>query len=175
MGPKETGLFYVRKDMLDTFVAKYIGAHSDGPNGYDFQKGVFTLNPSATRYEYGTVSVPLRVGLGAAIDFVQRIGIDNMWKRDKALSTRLFDGLRAIPGVKLLSPEDDAMRSAMITLMHEHVPYLELQKHLDTYKLRTRGVSEGGLAALRISTHIYTMPEEVDRVLEGVRSVKKTN
>ena len=175
MGPKETGLLYVRNDMLETIAAKFIGAYSDGPTGFDFQKGTLSLNPTANRYEYGTVSVPLRVGVAAAIDFIQRIGIDNVWRRDKALSTRLFDGLRAIPGVKVLSPENDAMRSAMITLMHEQVPYLELQKHLDTYNLRTRGVSEGGLAALRISTHIYTMPEEVDRVLEGVRSVKKPN
>jgi selenocysteine lyase/cysteine desulfurase len=174
MGPKETGLLYVRKDMLDTIEAKFIGAHSDGSTGFDFQKGTFSLNPAATRYEYGTVSIPVRAGLGAAIDFVQGIGMENIWKRDKALSTRLFAGLQAIPGVKVLSPESDSMRSAMITLMHEQLPYLELQKHLDTYNLRTRGVSEGGLAALRISTHIYTMPEEVDRVLEGVRSIKKT-
>ncbi len=173
MGPKETGLLYVRKDMLDTIVAKSIGAHSDGSTGFDFQKGTYSLNAAATRYEYGTVSIPVRAGLGAAIDFVQGIGIENIWKRDKALSTRLIDGLRAIPGVKVLSPENDSMRSAMITLMHEQLPYLELQKHLDTYNLRTRGVSEGGLAALRISTHIYTMPEEVDRVLEGIRSIKK--
>jgi len=174
MGPKETGLLYVRKDMLNTIEAKFIGAHSDGSTGFDFQKGTFSLNPAATRYEYGTVSIPVRAGLGAAIDFVQGIGMENIWKRDKALSTRLFAGLQAIPGVKVLSPESDSMRSAMITLMHEQLPYLELQKHLDTYNLRTRGVSEGGLAALRISTHIYTMPEEVDRVLEGVRSIKKT-
>jgi cysteine desulfurase / selenocysteine lyase len=171
MGPKETGLLYVRKDMLDTIAPKFIGAYSTGDAGFDFEKGMLTLNPTATRYEYGTVNVPLRVGLGAAIDFIHRIGIENTWKRDKALSTRLFDGLRAIPGVTVLSPENDAMRSAMITFMHERLPYLEVQKHLDTYNLRTRGVSEGGLKALRISTHIYTMPEEVDRVLEGVKKI----
>jgi cysteine desulfurase / selenocysteine lyase len=173
MGPKETGLLYVRKEMLDTIAAKFIGAYSDGPPGFDFEKGTLTLNPTAQRYEYGTVSTPLRVGLGAAIDFVQRIGIENVWKRDKALSTRLFEELRLIPGVKVLSPENDAMRSAMITLMHEKMPYQELEERLNTYKLRTRPVSEGGLAALRISLHVYNMPDEVDRVLEGVRSVTK--
>jgi cysteine desulfurase / selenocysteine lyase len=173
MGPKETGLLYVRKEMLDTISPKYLGAYSSGAKGFDFEKGTMSLNATAQRYEYGTVSIPLRVGLGAAVDFVLRIGIDNVWKRDQSLSTRLHNGLRAIPGVKVLSPENEAMRSAMITLMHDQVPYLALQKQLDTYNLRTRGVSEGGLAALRISTHIYTMPEEVDRVIEGVKSVKK--
>ena len=166
LGPKETGILYVRQDMLDTIDARFVGAYSD--NGFDFLKGTLAFNPKAQRYEYGTVSTPLRVGLHAAVQFIQRIGIENVWKRDRALSTRLFKGLQAIPGVTVLSPADDAMRSAMITFMHARLPYLEVQKLLDTLNLRTRGVSEGGLAALRVSTHIYNSPEEVDRVLEGV-------
>jgi len=171
MGPKETGLFYVRKDMLDVYEPPFLGAHSGGP--FDFEKRTFSYNPTAERYEYGTVNVPLRVGLGAAIGFIQKIGIGNIWKRDEMLSTRLFQGLREIPGVRVLSPENPTMRSAMITFMHETVAYLELQKHLNTYNLRTRSVSEGGLEALRVSTHIYNSLEEVERVLEGVRSVGK--
>jgi len=65
------------------------------------------------------------------------------------------------------------MRSAMITLMHTALSHTELQEHLDTCKLRTRSVTEGGLSALRISTHIYNTPEEVERVLQGVRTAKK--
>jgi selenocysteine lyase/cysteine desulfurase len=172
MGPKETGFLYVRKDMLDTIQAKHIGAYSDG--GFDFLKGTMKLNPTAQRYEYGTVNIPLRVGLMAAFEFIERIGIETIWKRDQALSTRLFNGLREIPHVKVLSPEDDSMRSAMITFMHENIPYLELQEYLNTFKLRTRGVSEGGLAALRISTHVYNSFDEVETVLEGVRTAGKS-
>jgi len=172
LGPKETGILYVRKDMLDVIEAKHIGAYSDS-GVYDFERSELKLHPSAQRYEYGTVNVPMRIGLGAAIEFIQKIGIDTVWKRDRALSTYLFDGLKKIPGVRVLSPENAAERSAMVTFMHEQVPYLELQRHLNKYKLRTRGVSEGGLAALRISSHIYNNFEELDRVLEGVRRVSK--
>jgi L-cysteine/cystine lyase len=168
MGPKETGLLYVRREMQDVLAPVFSGAYS--ASAFDHQKGSFTFLPAAQRYEYGTVSVPLRVGLGAAVGFVQRIGIGTIWERDRWLSTRLFDGLRAIPGVTVLSPERDDMRSAMITLRHAKLPYLELQNHLNTYDLRTRGVNEGGLEALRISSHIYTSPAEIDRVLEGVRT-----
>lgn len=171
MGPKETGLLYVRKDMLDTIQATHIGAYSGG--GYDFLKGTFALNPSAQRYEYGTVNIPLRFGLKAAFDFINHIGIETMWTRDRSLSTRLFEGLREIPRVKVLSPADASMRSAMITFMHEDIPYTAVQEHLNTFNLRTRGVSEGGLAALRVSTHIYNSFEEVETVIEGVRTAKK--
>jgi selenocysteine lyase/cysteine desulfurase len=155
--------------MWDTIAAKFVGAYSD--NGFDSLKGTFAFNPSAQRYEYGTASIPLRVGLGAAINFVRKIGIENIWKRDQSLSTRLMEGLQEIKHVKVLSPADAGMRSAMVTFMHDTLPYLKLQEHLNKYQLRTRGVSEGGLAALRLSTHIYNSFEEVERVLEGVRSV----
>jgi selenocysteine lyase/cysteine desulfurase len=168
LGPKETGLFYVRKAMLDQIDAKFIGAYSDG--GFDFLKGTFAFNPAAQRFEYGTVSVPLRVGLGAAIRFLQRIGMQNVWTRDRMLSSRLDSGLREIPRVQVLSPAEGSMRSAMITFAHRDIPHLKMQEYLNTFNLRTRSVSEGGLAALRISTHIYNTPAEIDRVLEGVRT-----
>jgi selenocysteine lyase/cysteine desulfurase len=170
MGPKETGILYVRKEIMDTFTPRFIGAYSDG--GYDFLKGTMAFNPTAQRYEYGTVSIPLRVGLGAAFKFIQRIGIDTMWARDRALAGRLAAGLRALPQVRVLSPEDPLLCSAMTTLMHDKLPHMELQKQLTDRNLRTRSVTEGGLAALRISTHIYNTFEEVDRVIEGVRSAK---
>ncbi len=171
LGPKETGLLYVSKEMLDVVQAKFVGAYSD--NGFDLAKGTLKLHPTAQRYEYGTVSIPLRVGLGAAIAFLQRIGMENIWKRDQALSTSLFNGLKEIPLVEVLSPANDADRSAMVTFKHEKLPFLELQRHLDTYKLRTRAVSEGGVDGLRISTHIYNTFEEVERVLEAVKTAWK--
>ena len=171
LGPKETGFLYVRKDMLDVLQAKFIGAYSD--NGFDLVKATLAFHPTAQRYEYGTVNAPLRVGLGAAIKFLQRIGMEQVWRRDQALSTRLFNGLREIPHVRLISPANENERSALVTFKHEKLPYPEVQTHLDTYKLRTRGVSEGGVNGLRISTHIYNSYEEVERVLEAVKTVWK--
>ena len=168
LGPKETGILYVRKEMFDVIQAKFVGAYSD--NGFDLAKGTLAFHPSAQRYEYGTVNVPLRVGLGVAVQFLQKIGMENVWKRDKALSTYLFNALSQLPQIKVLSPANDAERSAMITFQHEKIPFLELQQHLNTFKLRTRGVSEGGVNGLRISTHIYNNFEELDRLIEGVRT-----
>jgi selenocysteine lyase/cysteine desulfurase len=171
LGPKETGLLYVRKDMLDVIQPKFAGAYSE--DGFDLAKGTLKFHPTAQRYEFGTVSIPLRFGLGTAIKFMQRIGMENVWKRDQALSTRLFKGLQEIPYVKVLSPAHDADRSALITMQHEKLPYQDLQNHLNTFKLRTRGVGEGGVNGLRISTHIYNSFDEVDRVLEATRTAWK--
>lgn len=167
LGPKETGFLYVRKDMQDTVVPVFTGAYSAL---YDFRTYEHSFVPGAQRYEYGTVNVPLRCGLGAGVDFIRRVGIDTVWKRDRSLADALYDGLRNIPGVTLLSPAPPEMRSAMITFMHDRLSQQEMLDRLDTLNLRTRSVTEGGLAAVRVSTHIYNSFEEVERVIAGVRS-----
>ena len=171
LGPKETGLLYVRREMLDTIRATFVGAYSGGD--FDFLKGTIAFNPAAQRYEYGTVSAPLRVGLGAAIAFIRKIGIERVWKRDRMLADSLVAGLSGIPDIILLSPAQAEARSAMITIMHRTIGHEKLQAHLDTYNLRTRSVTEGGLNALRISFHVYNTPGEVTRILEGLRTAPK--
>jgi len=172
LGPKGTGLLYVRKDMLDVIQPIEVGAYSD--KSYDLQTGELTFHPTAQRYEYGTVSAPLFVGLGAAIDFLMKIGMENVWARDAALSRAFLNGLQEIPNTEILSPLDQAERSAMITFKLKNMEYQKLQSFLaEKYKLRTRGVSEAGLNALRVSWHIYNSFEEVNRVLEGVRAAAK--
>jgi len=169
LGPKETGLLYVRKEMLPTIAARFVGGHSGEG---ELAKGTLTLVPTAERYEYGTVSTPLRVGLGAAIRFIQRIGIETVWARDCALADFLARELRTIPGVRVLSPELPSLRTPLTTFEHERIPHLRLQEQLSALNFRTRSVTEGGLAALRISTHIYNTFDEVQRLVDGIRSAK---
>lgn len=172
LGPKGTGLLYVRQAMLDTIQALEVGAYSD--KSHDLQTGELTLVPAAQRYEYGTVNTPIFVGLGAAIDFLMQIGMENVWVRDAALSTAFLTGLQEIPNVEILSPLNPAERSAMVTFKMKNIEYLKLQSFLaEKYKLRTRGVGEGGVNGLRISWHLYNSFEEVKRILEGVKEAAK--
>lgn len=168
LGPKGTGWLYVRKDMLDVIQALEVGAYSD--KSHDLQTGELTLHPTAQRYEYGTLNTPLFGGLGAAIDFLQKIGMENIWRRDAELSTAFLKGLQEISPVEILSPLNPTERSAMISFKMKNIDYLKLQSFLaEKYQLRTRGVGEGGVNALRISWHLYNSFEDVNRVLEGVK------
>jgi selenocysteine lyase/cysteine desulfurase len=172
LGPKGTGLLYVRKDMLEVIQPTWVGAYSDA--SFDWQAGELKFHPSAQRYEYGTVSAPLFVGLGAAIDFMLHLGMENVWARDAALTTTLRKGLEEIPNVEILSPRSEGEYSAITTFRMKNIEYLKLQKFFaENYKLRTRGVGEAGLNALRISLHIYNSFEEVNTTLEGISEAAK--
>lgn len=172
IGPKGTGLLYVRKDMLDTIQAKWVGAYSNTGN-FDMVTGEVHLNPTAQRYEYGTLSTPLFVGLGASMDFLLGIGLDNVWGRVHAMGAALIEGLNSLD-VDVLSPQHPNEHSSMITFRLPNVDKGKIQTFLaKEYKLRTRGIYEGGLNGIRVSLHIYNSFKHVDRVLEGVNAAKK--
>ena len=172
LGPKGTGLLYVKKEYLDMVEAKWVGAYSNEGN-FDMRSGEFKLNSTAQRYEYGTVSVPLFAGLGAALDFIIKIGVNSIWNRDFALATALVEGLN-LQGAEILSPQNPHEYSAIITFKLKNIEYGDLQKFLaDKYKLRTRGIYEGGLNGLRISLHLYNSFEEVEKILTGVKAAQK--
>ncbi len=171
VGPKGTGLLYVKEEMLDTIEAKWVGAYSNGGN-FDLITGEVHLNPTAQRYEYGTVSVPLFVGLGAAMEFLLRIGQSNIWRRVHAMGAALSAGLSDL-GAEVLSPKHPDEHSAMITFRLKNIDRHKLQSFLsDEFKLRTRGIYEGGLEGIRISLHIYNSFADVAKILEGVKAAK---
>ncbi len=172
LGPKGTGLLYVREDALDLIAAKHLGGYSN-IGEFDMASGALQLHPSAQRYEYGTVSTPLFVGLGAAMDFLLGIGMHNVWRHNFALATTLREGLSKLD-VGINSPQSPAEYSAMITFTLAHVDRNKLQGFLaEKFKLRTRSIYEGGLNAVRVSLHVYNSFAEIERVLEGVKAAKE--
>ena len=173
LGPKGTGLLYVSLAAQEVIEPKFVGAYSGGGEWDMISTGEFTFGDTAQRYEYGTVNVPLFVGLGASMDFLLNIGIDNVWQHNHAMGVALKEGLNEL-GAEVLSPQQEAEHSSIITFKIDNMPYAELQGFLGrAHKLRTRGIYEGGLNGLRISLHLYNDFDDVDRVLAGVRAAMK--
>lgn len=173
LGPKGTGLLYVRADALDLIESKYLGGYSN-TGEFDMMTGAFQFHPTAQRYEYGTVSSPLFAGLGAAMEFLLKIGMANIWRRDHAMASALKEGLLKL-GVEVNSPQNPEEHSAIITFTLRNMERSKLQNFLaEKYQLRTRGIYEGGLDAIRISLHLYNSFAEVDKVLEAVQAAKSS-
>ncbi len=84
MGPKGTGFVYIRKEMQEVLEPYWAGALSDA--GWDLQKGTLDYRKDAHKYDFGTQNAALYVGLGAAIDFLYHIGMENIARRDRALA-----------------------------------------------------------------------------------------
>ena len=173
LGPKGTGLLYVRRDALDALDPVFGGGYSAKGHWDMISSGQFEWTDTAQRFEYGTVNAPLFVGLGASMQFLLDIGTDNIWRHNHALGSMLIEGLNKL-GAEVISPQNKEEHSSIVTFRLQNMPYGELQKFLaQHYQLRTRGIYEGGLDALRVSLHLYNSPAEVERVLEGVAAAQK--
>ncbi len=124
-------------------------------------------DPGTQRFNHvGTVDGSRMAGLQAALEFHRSLGTDRIWHRIRELQDRLRSGLAAIPGASLRSPEPSGT-AGMLSFRIEGLDPLALQGHLArTARIRTRVIGEYGLGWMRLSTHVYNEPGELDRVLE---------
>lgn len=163
--PHGTGILYIREDRLDEVTPTEVGAYSDASYTLPDQ---FEYNPTAQRYEPGTRDAAQVVGIVAAISFLGQIGMERVAARGHKLARSLQTRLREIDGVTVLTPDDPSLSGSMTTFKTDRVPYDELFRYfLREHKLRCRIVTEQGLNALRVSTHIFNAMAECDRVVEA--------
>lgn len=168
-GPLETGVLHIRRDRLDDVAPPLVGAYS---GELDFLPGELRLAPTAIRHEYGTRNAAAIVGLAEAVKFQERIGRERIAARGRALAVRLRAGLAANAAVEILTPAGAADSAAMLTFRHAKLPYNDLFGRLmKDGAFRCRPVSEQRLNALRVSTHLFNSPEEIDGLVAAVKSI----
>lgn len=167
-GPHGTGLLYVCEDRLDEVWPTEVGAYS-ADNDDVRLPDVFEFVPTAQRYEPGTRDTASLLGLAAAVAFLDEIGIERVAARAHHLAQYLHGRLVEIPGVTVLTPSDPALRAGMTTLKTDRVPYDRLYAHYSAAHMRCRIVTERGLDAVRVSTHIFNSEAECDRVVDVTR------
>lgn len=126
------------------------------------------LSLGAHRFNHlGTLDESRLAGLLASVEFMAVLGAARTEARVRHLRRRLRAGLEEIPGARVATPEAEDLQVGMVSFALDGVPSLDLQAHLArTARVRTRVVSEYDYGWMRLSTHVYNLPDEIDRVLE---------
>jgi selenocysteine lyase/cysteine desulfurase len=169
LGPKRTGLLFVRRDRCATATPSIVGAYSDRESAFADRRLV--LRPNAQRFEYGTQNDALVYGVEAAAVARERMGGQAIWDHNRSLAERFVRGLAAVPGAHLLSPADPAARSAIVSCRIGGRDNRAVASELVRRRLRVRSVTEAGLDAVRASFHVYNSEAEVDRLTEALREI----
>jgi selenocysteine lyase/cysteine desulfurase len=171
MGPKGTGFLYVRKEVQDVLEPYWAGALSDA--GWDLTKGTLEFRKDAHKYDFGTQNASLYVGLGAAIDFLYHLGMENVARRNQALAMHLRNELKKLGDkIEILTPEEEGGYASVLGFRLKAMAYDKLQPYLrEKHNLITRMVPENGVNCNRISTHIYNNYDEVNKAVEAIKSV----
>ncbi len=171
MGPKGTGFLVVRKEMLETLEPSWVGGGVDA--GWDVARGTLTYRNDAHRFDFGSQSAALSVGLGAAVDFLYSLGMDNVSRRGRALSGLLRRELEKLgERVTILTPAEAGASASILGFRLARVPFDRLhQVLLEKHRIVTRMVPENGVNCNRISTHIYNSESEVRRVADAIAAI----
>ncbi len=160
LAPKGTGLLVTRPDRIATTWPLIASG--------DWQ------SDDLRRFEHvGTVNESLIAGLAAAVTFQQAIGREAIEARTRHLATGLDAELRAIPGVHVTSPRRPKFRSAIVSFTVDGVSAEELQRILGRERIRTRRVSEFGLEYLRLSTHFFVLPAQIEKTVGLIRKAAR--
>jgi selenocysteine lyase/cysteine desulfurase len=170
MGPKRTGLLWVRRDRLADLASVVVGAYSDQSNSLADRQ--LTLRRDAQRFEYGTQNDALVYGIEAACDFVQGLGLPHIWEHNRQLAETFRAALERQPHVELVSPSDAASRSAIVTFRLAGRDNRQVAAALTARRLRVRSVTEAGLDAVRASFHVCNTDGHVAALAEAVAAQK---
>ncbi len=136
-----------------------------------------------TRLEAGTLNSHGLMGLSAALDFIQEIGLETIAAHERAMMTRFYEGVRGIEGVTVYGDFSSDARTAVVALNIRDYDSGEVSDELSqAYDIATRpgahcaprmhralGTTEQG--AVRFSASWFTTREEVDAAIQAVREL----
>jgi selenocysteine lyase/cysteine desulfurase len=172
LGPRRTGVLFVKKEMQDLLAPVNVGAYSD--NGMNIKEGTLEFQSSAQRYEYGTQNELLFSGLNESMKFINSVGLKKIQEHNELLSEKFYGDLKKESGSELLSPAEREYRTSMITFRIPGKTINEISGAMGKDNIRVRPVSEAGLNGIRVSFHLYNNIDDVQRAVNSIKNLAKT-
>lgn len=177
LGPTGIGVLYAK--------AKLLAAMPPFLGGGDMIKAVhlrsFSPNDIPHKFEAGTPAIAEAVGFGAALEYLTEVGMDAVAAHENAMIAYALDRLEEIPGVRVLGPAAD-QKGGVAAFTLEGVHPHDVAQILDHYGVAVRAGHHcaqplhekfGIPATTRASFYIYSIREEVDKLVAGIYQVKK--
>lgn len=176
-GPTGIGILWGRRELLEA-MPPFMG-------GGDMIKTVSlehsTWNDLPYKFEAGTPAIAEAVGLGAAVDFLSELGMENIRQHEVELTGYALEALSEIPGLTLYGPKNAAQKGGVaaftFTDLHPH----DIAALLDREGIAVRAghhcaqpLAEryGIHATARASFYLYSSHAEVDRLVEALRKIE---
>jgi len=174
-GPSGIGFLWGRGEILLAMEPFLMGGHMIGK----VEAEQTTWGALPAKFEAGTAPMAEAVGLGAAIDYLEAVGLDAIEQHEHALASYALDLLGEIPGVTLYGPPPDR-RAGIVSFNVEHVHPHDVAQLLDLDAICIRAghhccqplMRRFDVAATnRASFYLYNTADDVERLAAGVRRV----
>ncbi len=183
LGPTGIGVLYGKEDFLQK-MPPFLG-------GGDMIKSVkcsldgvcdITWNELPWKFEAGTPNIAGGIGLGVAVDYLEKLGMENVRKHEIDITQYALKRLEEIEDVSFFGPRDINVRGGIIPFLKEGMSPHEIAILLDTFGIAVRsgfhcaqplhlrlGLNRG---TARASFYIYNTKEEVDVFIDVLKKIK---
>ena len=178
LGPTGIGVLHGRRDLLEQMRPFNGGGHMI--SRVDEQTS--TWNELPWKFEAGTAATAEGAGLGAAVEYLAALGMDNVRAHEKELTAYALERLGQVEGVTLFGPSDVERRGGVVsfhvegvhphdiaTICGRHGVCIRAGHHCAQPLMRRLGVP----ATARASFHVYNRREDIDRLVDAVEDVKR--
>ena len=149
LGPKETGFLYVHPDLRPGIRSAFT---QSGFAGYSASSG--------------TRNVATIIGLGAAIQWHQEIGIERIRQRCLDIRNYCRERLQTLPGIEVISPDDESLSCGIVSYTLRDAKNNEVAQKLKDQDIIIKVLP--GINGNRISCHLFVSKEDVDRFTEAL-------
>lgn len=175
-GPTGIGVLYGRHEILEQLPPYQGGGEMILTVGYDKT----TFKPAPHRFEAGTPDISGPIGLHAAMDYLDAIGRENIWKHDQELAHYAYEQLAMLNNIRLFGPKTG--RAGLVSFLLKDVHAHDVVTLADQGGVALRGGHHctqplmhklGVESTARASFYFYNTKEEVDRFVEVVREIQK--
>jgi len=178
LGPMGIGVLYGKEKILEEMEPFLGGGEMISQVWLDRA----TWNEIPWKFEAGTPNVEGAIGLGSAIDYLKKIGMENIEKRERELTAYAMERLKEIDGIRIYGPKNPELKSGVISFNLENIHPHDVGTILDQEGIAVRVGSHcaqplmakfGVSSMVRASFYIYNIEEEIDIMISALKKVKE--
>ncbi len=176
-GPTSVGALWGKKELLDAMEPFNLGGHMIRAVRAD----TTTWGEVPAKFEAGTQPIAEAVGFGAAVEYISAAGLEAIEQHEHELVTYALERLADIPEIKLYGPPPER-RAGIVSFNLGDIHPHDVAQVLDMEGVAIRAghhccqplMQKLGVAATnRASFYLYTLPDEVDRLVDGLHKARK--
>ena len=179
LGPGGSGALWARRELLEAMPPFMSG----GEMISSVHLRHTTFNEVPHKFEAGTPDIAAAIGLGAAVDYLDAIGMENLMAHEEVLTALALELLpREVPGIRIHGPKDAAERAGIVTFTLPEAHAHDVATLLDREAVAIRAGHHctqplherlGETATGRASFNVYSSTEDIDRLAAGLRGVQR--
>ncbi len=177
-GPTGMGVLYGKRELLEA-MPPFMGG-GDMIRRVSMEKS--TWNDLPYKFEAGTPSIAEGIGLGAAVDYLNQVGMDNIHHHEQLITRYALEAMSEVPGLKIMGPKQAELRGGLVSFTVDGLHPHDIAQLLDGDGIAVRAGHHCAMplhkklgigASARASFYLHTTTEEVDLLVASLHRARK--